>query len=53
MQAYPAAANEYFNVCATRLIDVPLGSEAQISVVNATTTTVVVSNANLIVERVA
>lgn len=53
MQAYPAAANEYFNVSSTRLIDVPLGSEAKVSIVNATTTTAVVQNANLIVERVA
>lgn len=49
----PAAVEEYNNVSASLFIDIPRGCCSQISVENTSTDSVLVQNANLIVERVA
>lgn len=53
MTVTPAAVNNYFNVSSEVYIDVPTGSCATVSIENTSTQTISVSNANLIVERVA
>lgn len=53
MTVTPAAVNNYFNVSSEVYIDVPAGACATISVENTTAQSISVSNANLIVERVA
>lgn len=49
----PAAVEEYNNVSASLFIDIPRGCCSQISVENTSTESILVQNANLIVERVA
>lgn len=49
----PAAGDQYFNVFGAIYIDVPSGCCSQISVRNTSTQSILVQNANLIVERVA
>ena len=49
----PAAVENYFNIHSATFIDVPQGCCATISIKNITTASVLVQNANLIVERVA
>lgn len=49
----PAAVEEYNNVSASLFIDIPRGCCSQISVENTSTDSILVQNANLIVERVA
>lgn len=49
----PAAVENYFNVAASIYIDVPLGCCTQIAVKNTSAQAVLVSNANLIVDRTA
>lgn len=49
----PAALQTFFNVNSTVYIDVPAGCCSQISVRNVSSQSILVQNANLIVERVA
>ena len=49
----PAAVNNYFNVATGTYIDVPASCCSTIGVVNAEDVTMNVTNANLIIERVA
>ena len=49
----PAAVEEYFNVFGTIFIDIPINCCSQISVKNTSTQSILVQNANVIVERVA
>lgn len=49
----PAAVEEYFNVFGSMFIDVPRGCCLTVSVKNTSTQSILVQNANLIVERVA
>lgn len=49
----PAAVEEYFNVFCSMFIDVPRGCCLTVSVKNTSTQSILVQNANLIVERVA
>ena len=49
----PAAVEEYFNVFGAIFIDIPINSCSQISVKNTSTQSILVQNANVIVERVA
>jgi hypothetical protein len=49
----PAAVEQYFNVKSSVFIDVPRGCCATISVTNTSTESILVQNANLIIERVA
>ena len=49
----PAAVNNYFNIATGTYIDVPASCCSTIGVVNAENVTVNVTNANLIIERVA
>ena len=49
----PAAVEEFNNVAASTLIDVPIGCCTQISLANIGTTSVDVQNVSLTVERVA
>lgn len=49
----PAAVEEYFNVFGSMFIDVPRGCCVTVSVKNTNTQSILVQNANLIVERVA
>ena len=49
----PTAVENYFNIHSATFIDVPQGCCATISIKNITTASVLVQNANLIVERVA
>ena len=53
MSAVPAAVNNYFNVATGTYIDVPASCCSTIGVVNAEGATMNVTNANLIIERVA
>lgn len=53
MTVTPAAVSEYFNVFGAIFLDVPIGCCTQVSVKNISTQTILVENANLIVERVA
>ena len=53
MSAVPAAVNNYFNVATGTYIDVPASCCSTIGVVNAEDVTMNVTNANLIIERVA
>jgi len=49
----PAAVEEYFNVFGALFIDVPRNCCLTVSVKNTSTQSILVQNANLIVERVA
>ena len=49
----PAAVEEYFNVFGSMFIDVPRGCCLTVSVKNTSTQSILVQNANLLVERVA
>jgi hypothetical protein len=49
----PAAVEEYFNVFGAMFIDVPKGCCMTISVQNINDQSILVQNANLIIERVA
>lgn len=49
----PAAVEEYFNIFGALFIDVPRGCCLTVSVKNMSTQSILVQNANLIVERVA
>lgn len=49
----PAAAAEYFNVSSSIYLDVPAGCCSTIGVRNINSVSIMVQNANLIVERVA
>ena len=49
----PAAVEEYFNVFSAIFIDIPINCCSQISVKNTSTQSILVQNANVIVERVA
>ena len=49
----PAAVEEYFNVFGAMFIDVPKGCCLTVSIQNTSTQSVLVQNANLIIERVA
>ncbi len=49
----PAAVEEYFNVFGSMFIDVPRGCCLTVSVKNTSTQSILIQNANLIVERVA
>lgn len=49
----PAAVEQYFNVKSSVFIDVPRGCCATVSVTNTSDDSILVQNANLIVERVA
>ena len=49
----PAAAGDFFNVFSTAFIAVPRGCCTTISVENTSTQEIVVSNANIVVTRVA
>jgi hypothetical protein len=49
----PAAVEEYFNVFGAIFIDIPINYCSQISVKNTSTQSILVQNANVIVERVA
>ena len=49
----PAAVEEYFNVFGAIFIDIPITCCSQISVKNTSTQSILVQNANVIVERVA
>lgn len=49
----PAAVEEYFNVFGSMFIDVPRGCCLTVSIKNTSTQSILVQNANLIVERVA
>ena len=53
MVVTPAAVEEFFNVSREMNIDVPAGCCAQISIENTSEDSILVENANLIVERVA
>ena len=53
MSAVPAAVNNYFNVSTGTYIDVPASCCSTIGIVNAEDVTMNVTNANLIIERVA
>lgn len=53
MEVTPADENQFFNVYASTLIDVPAKCCCTISVKNVSTQTISVQNANLIVDRVA
>jgi hypothetical protein len=53
MTVTPAAVEEYNNVFGAMFIDVPKGCCMTISVQNTSTQSILVQNANLIVERVA
>ena len=53
MTITPAAVDNYFNVSSAIFVDVPRGCCTQVSVKNIGTDSINVSNANLIVERVA
>ena len=53
MISTPAAVEEYQNVYGSVFLDVPRGCCYQISVENTSTESILVQNANLIVERVA
>lgn len=49
----PAAVGDFFNVFAAVFVEVPRGCCVTVAVRNISTETIEVSNANLIVERVA
>ena len=49
----PAAVEEYFNVFGAMFIDVPKGCCLTVSLQNTSTQSILVQNANLIIERVA
>ena len=49
----PAAVEEYFNVASSIYLDIPAGCCSTIGVENTSEATILVQNANLIVERVA
>lgn len=49
----PAAVEEYFNVFSAIFLDIPANCCSQISVKNTSTQSILVQNANLIIERVA
>lgn len=49
----PAAVDNYFNVSADIFIDVPKNCCATVAVTNTSEVTILVQNANLIIERVA
>lgn len=49
----PSAGENYFNIASTTFVDVPAGCCTDISVKNTSTQSILVQNANLIVERVA
>ena len=49
----PAAGEDFFNVFGALFIDVPKGCCLTVSVQNTSTQSILVQNANLIVERVA
>lgn len=49
----PAAVNQLSNVATAVYIDIPCGCCSQIAVKNTSTQSIVIQNANLIVERVA
>ena len=49
----PAAVEEYFNVFGAMFIDVPKGCCLTISIQNTSAQSILVQNANLIIERVA
>lgn len=49
----PAAVEEYFNVFGAMFIDVPKGCCLTVSIQNTSAQSVLVQNANLIIERVA
>lgn len=49
----PAAVEEYFNVFGAMFIDVPKGCCLTVSIQNTSTQSILVQNANLIIERVA
>ena len=49
----PAAVEEYFNVFGAIFIDIPINCCSQICVKNTCTQSILVQNANVIVERVA
>jgi hypothetical protein len=53
MISTPAAVGDYWNVFSNIYLDVPRGCCYQISVINTSTQSIDVQNANLIVERVA
>lgn len=53
MTITPAAVDNYFNISSAIFVDVPRGCCTQVSVKNIGTDSINVSNANLIVERVA
>ena len=53
MTVTPAAVEEYFNVFSSIFLDIPKGCCSQISVENVSGESILVQNANLIVERVA
>lgn len=49
----PAAVEEYFNVFGAMFIDVPKGCCLTVSIQNTSVQSILVQNANLIIERVA
>ena len=49
----PAAIEEYFNIFGSMFIDVPRGCCLTVSVKNTSTQSILIQNANLLVERVA
>jgi hypothetical protein len=49
----PAAVEEYFNVFGAMFVDVPKGCCLTVSVRNVSEQSILVQNANLIIERVA
>lgn len=53
MTVTPAAVAQYFNVSSSIFVDVPRGCCMTVSVKNINTQSILVENANLIVERVA
>lgn len=49
----PAATDEFFNVSTSLFLDVPKGCCSTVAVENTSTQSIIVQNANLIIERVA
>ena len=49
----PAATDEFFNVSTSLFLDVPKGCCSTVAVRNTSTQSIIIQNANLIIERVA
>lgn len=53
MVVTPAATDEFFNVSTSLFLDVPKGCCSTVAVRNTSTQSIIIENANLIIERVA